>query len=200
MDFTLQVWRQDSPDKEGRFEVYRATNISSDMSFIEMLESLNIELEQKGDTPVSYECDCLEGICGTCSLMINGRAHGPGACTTTCQLHMRTFQDGDTIVIEPFRAKSFPVIKDLIVNRSAFDRIIQQWTLRNALDVAPVLLLAKIARQCFLLLQKSLIFPTYRKVNLKEWNGLRKWWNKWTKKVSALVPIRQNAKPYVLKV
>ncbi len=125
MDFTLQVWRQDSPDKEGRFEVYRATNISSDMSFIEMLDSLNIELEQKGDTPVSYECDCLEGICGTCSLMINGRAHGPGACTTTCQLHMRSFQDGETIVIEPFRAKSFPVIKDLIVNRSAFDRIIQ---------------------------------------------------------------------------
>lgn len=125
MDFTLHVWRQAGPSEEGSFQVYRATNISPDMSFIEMLDYLNVGLEEKGDTPVSYECDCLEGICGTCSLMINGKAHGPNNLTTTCQLHMRSFKDGDTITIEPFRAKAFPVIKDLVVDRSSFDRIVQ---------------------------------------------------------------------------
>lgn len=125
MDFTLHVWRQGGPSEEGSFQVYRATNISPDMSFIEMLDYLNVGLEEKGDTPVSYECDCLEGICGTCSLMINGKAHGPNNLTTTCQLHMRSFKDGDTITIEPFRAKAFPVIKDLVVDRSSFDRIVQ---------------------------------------------------------------------------
>lgn len=125
MDFTLHVWRQATSNEEGSFEVYRATDISPDMSFIEMLDSLNIKLEEKGETPVSYECDCLEGICGTCSLMINGEAHGPNDKTTTCQLHMRSFEDGDTIIIEPFRANAFPVIKDLVVDRGSFDRIVQ---------------------------------------------------------------------------
>ncbi len=125
MDFTLHVWRQDGANDEGSFKVYRASDISPDMSFIEMLDTLNIKLEESGDTPVSFECDCLEGICGTCSLMINGEAHGPNDKTTTCQLHMRSFEDGDTIIIEPFRASAFPVIKDLVVDRSSFDRIIQ---------------------------------------------------------------------------
>jgi len=125
MDFTLHIWRQSCPSEEGTFHTYRVNNMSSHMSFIEMLELLNAELEAKGEEPVAYECDCLEGICGTCSLMINGQAHGPDDRTTTCQLHMRSFKDGDNIVIEPWRASAFPVLKDLVVDRSAFDRIIQ---------------------------------------------------------------------------
>lgn len=125
MDLNLQVWRQDGPDSPGRFEKYQATNISPDMSFIEMLNCVNQGLIENGHSPIAFDCDCLEGICGMCSLMIDGIAHGPERGTTTCQLHMRNFNDGDSIVIEPFRADAFPVIRDLAVDRSAFDRIIQ---------------------------------------------------------------------------
>lgn len=125
MDLTLHVWRQGGADQEGAFYTYKATNVSPDMSFIEMLDSVNTGLEGQGQEPIAFECDCLEGICGTCSLMINGEPHGPESGTTTCQLHMRHFKDGDTIIVEPWRASAFPVIKDLIVDRSAFDRIIQ---------------------------------------------------------------------------
>lgn len=125
MNLTLHIWRQSCPSEEGAFFTYTASNVSPDMSFIEMLEGVNIELESQGHEPVAFECDCLEGICGTCSLMINGVPHGPENETTTCQLHMRKFQDGDTIVIEPWRAEAFPIIKDLIVDRTSFDRIIQ---------------------------------------------------------------------------
>ena len=125
MEFTLHIWRQKGPDEKGKLFTYRVGNVSPDMSFFEMLDSLNRHLEGKGEEPVLYEYDCLEGICGTCSLMINGRAHGPGKGTATCQLHMRIFKDGEHLTIEPFRARAFPVIKDLVVNRSAFDRIIQ---------------------------------------------------------------------------
>ena len=125
MDFTLHIWRQKGPNVRGKLETYRATNITPEMSFFEMMETLNVELERKGEEPIAMEYDCLEGICGTCSLIINGIAHGPESGTTTCQLHMRSFKDGDTIVIEPFRSKAFPIIKDLIVDRSSFDRIIQ---------------------------------------------------------------------------
>ena len=125
MDFTLHIWRQKGPNVRGKLETYRATNITPEMSFFEMMETLNVELERKGEEPIAMEYDCLEGICGTCSLIINGIAHGPESGTTTCQLHMRSFEDGDTIVIEPFRSKAFPIIKDLIVDRSSFDRIIQ---------------------------------------------------------------------------
>lgn len=125
MDLTLHVWRQNSQKEEGAFHTYLASNISPDMSFIEMLDSVNVELEAQGCEPIAFECDCLEGICGTCSLMINGEAHGPESGTTTCQLHMRHFKDGDSIVVEPWRASAFPVLKDLVVDRSAFDRIIQ---------------------------------------------------------------------------
>jgi succinate dehydrogenase / fumarate reductase, iron-sulfur subunit len=124
MRLTLKVWRQGGRFK-GEFVTYQLNNVNEHMSFLEMLDVLNEQLVSEREAPVAFEHDCREGICGTCSLVINGQPHGPMKGTTTCQLHMRHFNDGDTIVIEPFRAKSFPIIKDLVVNRSAFDRIIQ---------------------------------------------------------------------------
>ena len=125
MNLTLKIWRQAGPDDKGKFETYPINDISSDSSFLEMLDVLNEQLIEKGDDPVAFDHDCREGICGMCSLYINGRAHGPDSAITTCQLHMRKFKDGETVTIEPWRAKPFPVIKDLIVDRSAFDEIIQ---------------------------------------------------------------------------
>jgi succinate dehydrogenase / fumarate reductase, iron-sulfur subunit len=123
MTITLNVWRQSDRNSEGRFTGYPLQGVSPDMSFLEMLDLLNLELVRKGEEPVAFDHDCREGICGTCSLYINGRAHGPLKGVTACQLHMRTFHDGDSITVEPWRAKAFPVIKDLVVDRSAFDRI-----------------------------------------------------------------------------
>ena len=123
MNLRLNIWRQASPSDKGEMVAYDIKDVSPDMSFLEMLDVLNGELMSKGETPVSFDHDCREGICGSCSLQINGKPHGPEGGTTTCQLHMRKFKDGDTITIEPFRAKAFPVIKDLIVDRSSFDRI-----------------------------------------------------------------------------
>ncbi len=125
MKLKLKVWRQKSSNDKGHFEEYSADSVSEDMSFLEMLDVVNLELSHKGKEPIAFDHDCREGICGTCSLVINGNPHGPDRATTTCQLHMRSFKDGDTIVIEPFRAKAFPVIKDLVVNRGSFDRVIQ---------------------------------------------------------------------------
>ncbi len=125
MNLTLKVWKQKNSAGKGGFETFEAKNISSEMSFLEMFDVLNEELIRDGKDPIAFDHDCREGICGTCSMYINGRPHGPWHATTTCQLHMRAFKDGDTIVVEPWRAKAFPVIKDLIVDRSAFDRIIQ---------------------------------------------------------------------------
>jgi succinate dehydrogenase / fumarate reductase, iron-sulfur subunit len=125
MNLTLQVWRQKSRDAEGRFVEYKAENISPDASFLEMLDVVNERLIEKGEEPIHFEHDCREGICGSCGMMINGTAHGPMGKTATCQLHMRHFHDGETIEIEPWRARAFPVIKDLIVDRSPLDRIIQ---------------------------------------------------------------------------
>jgi succinate dehydrogenase / fumarate reductase, iron-sulfur subunit len=125
MHLTLQVWRQDGPNSEGRFETYDAPGISEDMSFLEMLDVVNERLVTDGQEPITFDHDCREGICGTCSLMINGQAHGPERGTATCQLHMRKFRDGDTIVIEPWRATAFPIVKDLMVDRAAFDRIVE---------------------------------------------------------------------------
>jgi len=124
MNFTLRVWRQDGPGKPGRLEEYPATNIPTEASFLEMLDIVNEGLIEKGIEPIQFDHDCREGICGMCSLTIDGVPHGPGR-GTTCQLYMRKFEDGATIVIEPFRAAAFPVVRDLVVNRSAFDRIIQ---------------------------------------------------------------------------
>ncbi|MFC2081347.1 succinate dehydrogenase/fumarate reductase iron-sulfur subunit [Bacteroidota bacterium] len=125
MDFTLKIWRQKSALAKGKFVTYPISNISSDSSFLEMLDLLNEQLVANDQEPVAFDHDCREGICGVCSLYINGHPHGPDSAITTCQLHMRKFKDGDTIVIEPWRAKPFPVIKDLIVDRTAFDLIIQ---------------------------------------------------------------------------
>ncbi len=126
INLTLKVWRQGSGEEKGGFETYPAKNISTDMSFLEMLDVVNEELTLAGREPIAFDHDCREGICGMCGAMINGYAHGPEKGTTLCQLHMRHFKDGDTLVIEPWRARAFPVVKDLIVDRGAFDRIIQE--------------------------------------------------------------------------
>ncbi|MDR2697801.1 MAG: succinate dehydrogenase/fumarate reductase iron-sulfur subunit, partial [Holophagales bacterium] len=124
LNLTLKVWRQKNARDEGRFETYQAKKISTEMSFLEMLDVINEELLKDGQEPIAMDHDCREGICGTCGIVINGRPHGPRERTTTCQLHMRSFNDGDVITIEPFRAKAFPAIKDLMIDRSAMDRII----------------------------------------------------------------------------
>lgn len=124
MNLNLLVWRQTGSDQSGKLVSYKADNISPDMSFLEMLDVVNQDLIKKGEDPIEFDSDCREGICGMCSLVINGVPHGPLPGTATCQLHMRSFQDGDTITIEPWKAKAFPVVRDLVVDRSAFDRII----------------------------------------------------------------------------
>ncbi|MBX7202430.1 MAG: succinate dehydrogenase/fumarate reductase iron-sulfur subunit [Bacteroidia bacterium] len=125
MKINLKVWRQANTQSKGDFKDYTVNEVSEDMSFLEMFDVLNEELVRKGEEPVAFDHDCREGICGMCSMYINGRAHGPEQGTTTCQLHMRHFKDGETVVVEPWRAQAFPVLKDLVVDRSAFDRIIQ---------------------------------------------------------------------------
>ncbi len=125
MKLTLKIWRQKGPKDSGKIVDYPVDHVSPDMSFLEMLDVLNEHLVEKGEEPVAFDHDCREGICGMCSLHINGRPHGPQSGVTTCQLHMRSFKDGDTIFIEPWRANAFPVIKDLVVDRSAFDRVMQ---------------------------------------------------------------------------
>ncbi|GAB4311177.1 MAG: succinate dehydrogenase/fumarate reductase iron-sulfur subunit [Bacteroidales bacterium] len=125
MNLTLKIWRQAGPDQKGEFKTYEISDVSPDSSFLEMMDVLNEQLISKGEEPVAFDHDCREGICGMCSMYINGRPHGPDDAVTTCQLHMRKFRDGDTITVEPWRAKPFPVIRDLIVDRSAMDEIIQ---------------------------------------------------------------------------
>ena len=124
LNLTLKVWRQNGPKEKGRFETYKVNNVSTESSFLEMMDILNEQLVSENKEPVAFDHDCREGICGMCSLYINGRPHGPDDDVTTCQLHMRKFKDGETITIEPWRAAAFPIIKDLIVDRSAFDKII----------------------------------------------------------------------------
>jgi succinate dehydrogenase / fumarate reductase iron-sulfur subunit len=124
MNLTLRVWRQKNRNDAGRFVTYEARDVSPDMSFLEMLDVVNEQLIEKGQEPIAFDHDCREGICGACGMVVNGVAHGPRKATTTCQLHMRSFSDGNTLVIEPWRATAFPVVKDLIVDRTAFDRII----------------------------------------------------------------------------
>jgi len=124
IDITIKVWRQQGPSHKGGFETYHAANISTDMSFLEMIDVVNEQLTKDGKEPIAFDHDCREGICGMCGAVVNGRPHGPEKGTTLCQLHMRHFSSGDTLVIEPWRARAFPVIKDLVVDRSAFDRII----------------------------------------------------------------------------
>jgi len=125
MNLTLRVWRQAAPGAKGEFKTYEARDISPDASFFEMLDELNERLNDQGEEPIAFDSDCREGICGTCGVMVNGHPHGPQSGTATCQLHMRKFNDGDTITVEPWRAVAFPVLKDLVVDRSPFDEIIQ---------------------------------------------------------------------------
>jgi succinate dehydrogenase / fumarate reductase iron-sulfur subunit len=125
MDLTLRIWRQPGPDVAGKFESYRVNDIAEDMSFLEMLDVLNERLIADGQEPVAFDSDCREGICGSCGLTINGRPHGPQRGTATCQLHMRLYSSGETITVEPFRATGFPIVKDLVVDRTTFDRIIE---------------------------------------------------------------------------
>ena len=125
MNLTLKVWRQDGPQDKGHLETHQLSGVTGDMSFLEMMDVLNDKIIREGGDPIAFDHDCREGICGMCSMFINGEAHGPGRGVTTCQLHMRSFKDGDTITIEPWRASAFPVVKDLAVDRGAFDRIIQ---------------------------------------------------------------------------
>jgi len=125
MEFTLKIWRQENAKAKGRFVTYQVSDISADCSFLEMLDLLNESLVDKFEMPIAFEHDCREGICGTCSLYINGRPHGPDKGITVCQMHMRRFKDGSTIVIEPWRSRAFPVLRDLMIDRSAFDTIIQ---------------------------------------------------------------------------
>src|SRR3954465_2476296 len=125
MNLTLKVWRQRNHKAAGKFETYQVKNISAEMSFLEMFDVVNEQLIAEGRDPIAFDHDCREGICGSCSMMINGRAHGPEEGTATCQLHMRKFHDGDEITVEPWRGRAFPVIRDLVVDRSAFDRIVE---------------------------------------------------------------------------
>ena len=125
MRLTLKVWRQAGPEDRGKLVTYRVDDADEDMSFLELIDVLNEKLILSGDEPIAFDHDCREGICGACSMVIDGQPHGPERATTTCQLHMRKFDDGDTITVEPFRAGAFPVIKDLVVDRNAFDKIIQ---------------------------------------------------------------------------
>ena len=184
MDLNLKIWRQKNAKTKGKMVDYNIKEVSEHMSFLEMLDVLNEELIDRGDEPISFDHDCREGICGMCSLYINGEAHGPDRRVTTCQLHMRMFKDGDTIHIEPFRAKAFPIIKDLVVDRSAFDRVqhaggfisvntsgntqdansipiskhaqTKPWMQQRVLAVEPVLLLVKTLVQCYLFQQRFL--------------------------------------------
>ncbi len=126
INLTLKVWRQKNPQDAGKFELYEAKGIDVNASFLEMLDVVNDQLEKAGKAPIAFSHDCREGICGTCGMMVDGRPHGPLPKTTVCQLHMREYRDGDTIVIEPFRANGFPVVKDLVVDRTSFDRIVQK--------------------------------------------------------------------------
>jgi succinate dehydrogenase / fumarate reductase, iron-sulfur subunit len=125
MNFRLKIWRQEDPQSKGRLVDYQARNISPDTSFLEMLDIVNDELTERGESPIAFDSDCREGICGTCSLTINGQAHGPQHPAAVCQIYMRRFRDGETITIEPFRARPFPLVRDLVVDRSSLDRIVQ---------------------------------------------------------------------------
>ena len=125
MNLTLKVWRQDGPQDKGHLETHQLSGVTGDMSFLEMMDVLDDKIIREGGDPIAFDHDCREGICGTCGVMINGQAHGPEKATATCQLHMRKFNDGDEIVIEPWKATAFPVLKDLMVDRRAFDRIVE---------------------------------------------------------------------------
>ena len=226
IDLTLLVWRQPNAEAKGKMQTYPAKNISTDMSFLEMLDVVNEGLIKKDADPIEFDSDCREGICGTCGLVINGQAHGPQRATTVCQLHMRHFKNGDKIYIEPLRALAFPVVKDLVIDRSAFDRIIMAggfisvntggtlmlipflfqrrtvtllWILPRV--SAAVLVLPRVLMHLhrYLHQPKLHIWQCFHKVRLNESKGLKTWLTRWTKRVLVIVLMSANAKPLALK-
>ena len=219
MNFTLKIWRQKDAKAKGAFETYKVENISADTSFLEMLDILNNNLIHEGKEPVAFDHDCREGICGMCSLHIDGRAHGPGDGATTCQIYMRRFKDGATIVIEPWRSAAFPVIKDLVVDRSAYDKILQAGgfiSVRTnavqdannipipkadadvAMDAAACIGCGACAATC-----KNGSPPVCRRSRNCRRDvsrvpaAPRRWWPRWTNWASVTVPIRELARPSV---
>jgi succinate dehydrogenase / fumarate reductase iron-sulfur subunit len=223
----LKVWRQKNNQDKGRFVDYTLNNVSTSMSFLEMMDVLNEDLVSKGEDAISFDHDCREGICGMCSMMINGQAHGPEKSTTTCQLHMRSFKDGDTIVIEPWRAKAFPVVKDLMVDRSAFDKVIQAGgfvsvNTGNAQDANSILIpkenadLAMDAAACIgcgacvasCPNASAMLFTSAKVSHLnllpqgqpEAKNVLPRWLKKWMKLVLETVPTMLNVKQVALKI
>ena len=221
MNFTLKIWRQKDAKAKGAFETYKVENISADTSFLEMLDILNNNLIHEGKEPVAFDHDCREGICGMCSLHIDGRAHGPGDGATTCQIYMRRFKDGATIVIEPWRSAAFPVIKDLVVDRSAYDKILQAGgfiSVRTnavqdannipipkadadvAMDAAACIGCGACAATC----KNGFSSPPVcrrsrncRRDVSRVPAAPRRWWPRWTNWASVTVPIRELARPSV---
>jgi hypothetical protein len=215
MNFTLKIWRQKDAKTKGGFETYKVENISADTSFLEMLDILNNNLIHEGKEPVAFDHDCREGICGMCSLHIDGHAHGPGQAATTCQIYMRKFKDGATITIEPWRSAAFPVIKDLVVNRSAYDQILQaggfisvrtnsvpdanaipiaQADAEESMDAAawqP----ARTVRRCSSSPPAYRRSPNCRRAVWRVHAAPRRWSPRWTSWASATAPTRVPAKP-----
>ena len=195
MNFTLKIWRQKDAKAKGAFETYKVENISADTSFLEMLDILNNNLIHEGKEPVAFDHDCREGICGMCSLHIDGRAHGPGDGATTCQIYMRRFKDGATIVIEPWRSAAFPVIKDLVVDRSAYDKILQAGGFisvrTNAVQEESY------RRHCFSSPPVCRRSRNCRRDVSRVPAAPRRWWPRWTNWASVTVPIRELARPSV---
>ena len=207
-ELTLKIWRQKDAKSKGGFETYKIHDISTGSSFLEMLDILNEQLVSENKEPVAFDHDCREGICGTCSLFIDGRAHGPDDDVTTCQLHMRRFEEGATITIEPWRCGAFPVIKDLIVDRGAYEKILQAggyvsvntggvpdgnailWTLPLVSVVELVPLLVRTLQLCFSWLLKFPSWLFFRKERSKLLAVLKLWWLKWTNSDSVTVPTR----------
>ncbi|MBF8249263.1 MAG: fumarate reductase [Bacteroidetes bacterium] len=209
MNFTLKVWRQKNMNDDGRLVTYLVQNISPDASFLEMLDVLNAELARKGEDVIEFDHDCREGICGSCGVVINGRAHGPGRGSATCELRMRSFRDGTTVVVEPWRAKSFPVLKDLVVDRTAFDRIMQAGGYTSAKtggvpdgNAIPIPKAAEHASRlaqtpppCCSLQQGSLISRSFLRDKLSGKSAPFEWSSKWITKVSGTARTTMHAKP-----
>ena len=214
MNFTLKIWRQKDAKTKGGFETYKVENISADTSFLEMLDILNNNLIHEGKEPVAFDHDCREGICGMCSLHIDGHAHGPGQAATTCQIYMRKFKDGATITIEPWRSAAFPVIKDLVVNRSAYDQILQaggfisvrtnsvpdanaipiaQADAEESMDAAACIGCGACAATCKN--GSAMLFVAARGAVWRVHAAPRRWSPRWTSWASATAPTRVPAKP-----
>jgi len=199
MNLTLKIWRQRNREDAGRFVTYPMKEVSPDMSFLEMLDVLNVDLVKKGEEPVAFDHDCREGICGSCGLVINGRSHGPERKAATCELRMRRFKEGDVVTVEPWRARPFPIIKDLVVDRTSFDRIMEAGGYVSTKtggvpdgNAVPALQHVQIRLPCFLSLQRSRSLHFSLRVSPSGRRARSAWSNRWTKRDSATVRIRMH--------